>query len=402
MTKYSEIERGMETARVLQHVQKGVPLAKGYQSMAYIGLDVHKDSIAVAIAWPGREEPEYRGEILNTPKAIEKMIRRLSPDGELLAFCYEAGPCGYVVYRQISGTGHVCEVVAPSLIPKKAGDRVKTDRRDAKLLARLYRAGELTTVWIPGPEQEAIRDLTRAREDMKDLEKKAKQRLGAFLLRHGYVYTAGKSKWTQRYFCWLEGIKFDNPIQQIVLQEYIDTVKQAMERVSSLVQQMEQALEGWSLTPVVEALMSLRGISLVTAMTVMAELGDISRFDSAPQLMAFLGLVPSEHSSGPSTRRGGITKTGNGHARRSLVESSWAYRFPARKTAALQRRAEKTPDAVQAIAWKAQKRLCGRYRTLCDAGKVKQEVCIAIARELTGFIWAIACEVMDKKAKCNK
>ena len=318
----------------------------------------------------------------------------------MISFCYEAGPCGYDVYRQISKLGHHCDVVAPSLIPTKPGDRVKNDRRDSEKLSRLSRAGELTSVWVPDQEQEAMRDLTRAREDMKGLERTTKQRLNAFLLRYGCIYESDKSRWTQAHFRWLEKIKFDIPVQQIVFQEYVDAVKQAEARVAGLVKEMEKALKNWALAPVVEALMALRGIKLIAAMTVMAELGDITRFDSPRQLMSFLGLVPSEYSSGQSRRQGGITKTGNGHARRVLVEAGWCYRFPARKTAHLQRHAEKCSDEVQAIAWKAQKRLCGRYAHLLGRGKLKVQVCTAVARELIGFIWAIACEVMNKNVKC--
>lgn len=363
----------------------------------YVGLDVHKDTIAVSIAESDGHKPRYYGEISNTQKAIEKLANKLSPYGEIIAFCYEAGPCGYGIYRQLTALGHDCIVVAPSLIPTKPGDRVKTDRRDSESLARLHRANELTAVWVPDNEQEAIRDLTRAREDMKHLERQSRQRLSAFLLRHGKNYDSGKSKWTLTYFRWLEHIKFDHPVQQIVFQEYIDSVKQQQERVKGLEKEMEKSLDGWVLSPVVEALMALRGCKLITAMTIMAELGDITRFDSPRQLMGYLGLVPSEYSSGKSTRRGGITKTGNGHVRRVLTESAWCYRFPARKTAHLQRRAEATSEAVQAIAWKAQKRLCGRYRYLIDRGLLKVKVSTAIAREMTGFIWAIACEVMGKK-----
>lgn len=364
---------------------------------AYIGLDVHKASISVSIAEAGRQEPEFRGEIPNDPKAIDTLVCQLSQrfEGQPLLFSYEAGPCGYGLYHQIQASGHDGEVVAPSLIPRRAGDRVKTDRRDAKMLARLSRSGELTPVWVPTPEQEAIRDLTRAREDMKAIELKARQRLSAFLLRHGKIY-GGKSKWIPVHFRWLETVRFDTPVQQIVLEEYVDAVKEAQRRVAGLEKQMEAALPGWSLAPVVKALMAMRGVSLITAMTVLAELGDISRFDSPRQLMAYLGLVPSEHSSGDSRRQGGITKTGNGHVRRVLVEAAWSYRFPARKTRIIQRRAEKTSPAVQAIAWEAQKRLCGRYRRLAATGKVAQQVTTAVARELAGFLWAIACEAMGK------
>ena len=364
---------------------------------AYIGLDIHKATIAVSIAEAGRHEPEFRGEIPNEPKAVDKLIRQLSErfGGQPLLFSYEAGPCGYGLYHQVQASGQDCEVVAPSLIPRKAGDRVKTDRRDAQMLARLSRSGELTPVWVPTPEQEAIRDLTRAREDMKAIELKARQRLSAFLLRHGKVYR-GKSKWIPVHFRWLETVRFDTPVQQIVLEEYVDAVKGAQRRVAGLEQQMEAVLPSWSLAPVVEALMAMRGIGLITAMTVLAELGDISRFDSPRQLMAYLGLVPSEHSSGGSRRQGSITKTGNGHVRRVLVEAAWSYRFPARKTRIIQQRAERTSSTVQAMAWEAQKRLCGRYRRLAATGKLKPLVITAVARELAGFLWAIACEAMDK------
>jgi transposase len=364
----------------------------------YVGLDTHKETIAVSVADAAGGRARYYGELANRPAAVAKLIKRMSPDGEVVSFCYEAGPCGYELYRQITQTGHDCVVVAPSLIPTRPGDRVKTDRRDSEALARLHRAGELTPVWVPDEEQEAIRDLTRAREDMKLVERQLRQRLNAFLLRHGCRYP-GKSKWTQAHWRWLERLTFSQPAQQIVLQEYIDAVKRQQDRVAELESEMARALPGWTLAPLVEALMALRGCRLITAMTVAAELGDISRFDSPRQLMAFLGLVPSESSSGPNKRRGGITKTGNSHVRRVLIEAAWCYRFPARKSAAVQRRAERTPDAVQAIAWKAQKRLCARYRQLTHRGLMSVKISTAIARELSGFIWAIACEVMSQQRK---
>ncbi len=362
----------------------------------YVGLDTHKETIAVAVADAVGGKARYYGEIANTPEEVGKLVKRLCPDGEVISFCYEAGPCGYEVYHQIRGLGHHCSVVAPSLVPRKPGERVKTDRRDSEKLSRLDRAGELTPVWVPDREQEAMRDLTRAREDMKGLERTTKQRLNAFLLRYGRHYASGKSRWTQAHRRWLERLKFEQPVQQIVFQEYVDAVKQAEARVGGLEQEMQKALQSWKLAPVVEALMALRGIKLISAMTIMAELGDITRFDSPRQLMSFLGLVPSEFSSGLTRRRGGITKTGNGHVRRVLIEAGWCYRFPARKTAHLQRHAEKCSDEVQAIAWKAQKRLCGRYTHLLGRGKLKVQVCTAVARELVGFIWAIAGEEMNK------
>jgi transposase len=358
------------------------------QFTKFIGMDVHKATITVSVAEPGGREVRYLGEIANTTEAIAKLVRQLRKDEAELSFCYEAGPCGYDIYRQLTELGWDCQVVAPSLIPKKTGDRVKTDRRDSVMLARLHRAGELTAVWVPDDAQEALRDLTRAREDMKHLQRQAKQRLLAFLLRYGKCY-AGKSNWTQAHFRWLEEMKFIQPVQQIVFQEYVDTVKALSKRVGALDEQLAAAASESAFWPVIEALMALRGISLLTASTIVAEIGDLKRFASAPQLMAYLGLVPSEHSSGTTKTRGAITKTGNGHVRRVLVEAAWTYRHPARKTAVLQRRAERTSEAVQQIAWDAQKRLCGRYRLMETKGKLKVQACTAVARELAGFIWAI-------------
>ncbi|MCY4448152.1 MAG: IS110 family transposase [Chloroflexi bacterium] len=292
-----------------------------FEYNAYVGLDVHKETIAVAVAVPGREDPVFRGEIRNQRSSLRRLVGRLSPDGEVLSFAYEAGPCGYGVYRELVAMGHDCMVAAPSLIPRKAGDRVKTDRRDALNLARLHRAGELRAVWVPDSEQEAMRDLTRAREDMKAIELKARQRLGAFLLRHERIYT-GRSRWTQAHFHWLEEQSFEHPVQQVVFQEYVDAVMETQRRVAGLEEQIHQAIATWSLRPVVEALISLRGVNVLTAVTVLAELGDLTRFDTPRQLMSHLGLVPSEHSSGPRRRQGGITETGNGHARRVLVEAA--------------------------------------------------------------------------------
>lgn len=368
-----------------------------HDNTKHVGLDVHKDTIAVAIAGGERSGGgggRSWGTIENRPGQVKKLVKALSPHGEVVRFYYEAGPCGYGLYRQLTALGHDCQVVAPSLIPRKSGDRIKTDRRDALNLARLGRAGELTTVWVPDDEQEAMRDLMRCREDAKVSQRQMRQQLSGYLLRHGRVYADG-DKWTQRFFRWLETLKFDSPIQQIVFQEYVDAVTQATAKVTSLDKQIEESVQGWSMKPMVEALMALRGFQRIAAMTVVAELGDVTRFDSPRQLMAFLGLVPSEHSSGQTTHRGGITKAGNSHVRKMLIESSWCYRHPARKTAHLQRKAQKTPPAVQAIAWKAQKRLCGRYRKLTERGKPPTVVVAAIARELSGFIWAIYQQVMD-------
>ncbi len=373
-------------------------LTDGNRYAAFIGLDVHKDTLAIAVALPGRGEPAYWGEIANEPKALNKWLERLGTEfgGALLLFCYEAGPCGYGLYRQLLEVGHECQVVAPSLIPKKPGERIKTDRRDALKLARLLRAGDLTAVWVPDAEQEAMRDLTRARDDMKSQQRKARQQLNAFVLRQGQHWPRGKSRWTQTHYNWLESLRFDQPWLQIVLQEYIDAVKAATQRVDDLTDQMMRVLPSWSLSPVVDALVALRGIDKLAAMVLLAELGDISRFASPKQLMAYLGLVPSEHSTGNRRRQGGITLTGNSHARRMLVECAWSYRFPARQTMHLKRKAKNASEQAKAIAWRAQKRLCGRYRQLSQSGKNIKLVCVAIARELVGFIWDIVRQEMPR------
>jgi transposase len=265
----------------------------------YVGMDVHKETIAVAVAEARGGEVRYLGEIANSAEAIQKLVKQLRKGDAQLSFCYEAGPCGYGIHRQLTELGWDCQVVAPSLIPKKAGDRVKTDRRDSVSLARLHRVGELTAVWVPDGAQEALRDLTRAREDMKHLQRQAKQRSLAFLLRHGKRYD-GKGHWTQAHYRWLESVKFSQPLQQIVFQEYVDTVKRLSQRVAALDQQMADAAATSVWWPVIEALMALRGVSLLTATTIVAEIGDLQRFASAPQLMAYLGLVPPRPATGTS------------------------------------------------------------------------------------------------------
>ena len=261
----------------------------------FVGMDVHKETIAVSVAETFGGEVRYQGEIRNTPEAVGKLIRQLQKGGAKLLCCYEAGPCGYVLHRQLLGMGVANQVVAPSLIPKKPGDRIKTDRRDSQTLARLLRAGELTAVWVPDEAQEALRDLTRGREDLKHLERQAKQRLQAFLLRHGKVYGHEK-KWTRMHFHWFENVKFDQPIQQFVFQDYLDTLQMLTRQVEALEKQLESAGSASGFGPVIEGLMALRGISRIAATTTMAEIGDLHRFPTAPQLMAYLGLVPSEHS----------------------------------------------------------------------------------------------------------
>jgi len=358
----------------------------------YIGLDVHKEKISVAVADPGRGQPLYWGEIENRPEAVKRLLARLSVAGERLRLCYEAGPCGYELYRRIVAAGHDCGVVAPALIPRKPGERIKTNRRDSLSLARLDRAGELTAVWVPDSEQEAMRDLSRAREDMKIIDKQLRQRLNGFLLRQGRIWS-GRGRWTQAHWRWLETQRFGSPYQQIVLEEYVEAVQAAQERTAELDKQLQEASESWSLRAAMRAAMALRGVDRTAAITLLAELDDLSRFENARQLMSYVGLVPSERSSGDKRRQGAVTKAGNAHARRILVECAWAYRFPARKTALIQRRAEKAPLAVQAIAWQAQKRLCGRFRRLQARGVSTPKTVTAIARELCGFLWAVVCEV---------
>ena len=393
MKKFNPNEARIETASALDTVMQA-GMAKCYG--AYVGLDVHKETISVAVALAGREEPQWRGEMAHTVKAVGKLIERLSKefDGQVLLFCYEAGPCGYGLYRQILEAGHECEVVAPSLIPTKSGERVKTDRRDALKLARYLRAGDLTAVWVPDEEQEAVRDLCRARGDMKSQERKAQQQLNAFVLRHGHHWPARKKRWTAAHFNWMEELTFAHDWQQVVLQEYIEAVKAASARVADMMAQMERVLPQWRLASVVHSLMALRGIDKLSAMTLLAELGDISRFQSPRQLMAYLGLVPGEHSSGARRRLGAITLTGNRHARRTLIESAWSYRFAPRQTAHLKRKAANASQQAKAIGWRAQKRLCGRYRTLTQGGKNTKLVCVAIARELVGFVWDIVRQEM--------
>ena len=357
----------------------------------HIGMDVHKETIAVAAAEGEGGAVRYLGEIPNNAEAVRRLLKRLAGEGGRLRFCYEAGPCGYGLYRRIVAAGHACAVVAPALIPRKPGERVKTDRRDSLNLARLDRSGDLTAVWVPDLEQEAMRDLSRAREDMKTLDKQTRQRLSAFLLRQGRTF-AGKQRWTQAHFRWIELQKMDSAVQQIVLEEYVAAVRAGQAHTAALQQQLLEAANDWSLGPAAEALTALRGVGRTAAITLLAELGDVNRFENPSQLMGYVGLTPSEHSSGGRRRQGGLTKTGDAHARRMLVECAWAYRFPARKTARIERRSERASAAVRALSWKAQKRLCGRFHRLTARGKRPTVVVAAIARELTGFIWAVVCE----------
>ncbi len=367
-------------------------------NVKYIGMDVHKNSITIAIADQGhRHAARIYGTISNDLIALDKFCRKMVSSADQLHFVYEAGPCGYGIYRHLSKQGFDCVVVAPSLIPRKSGERIKTDHRDAKMLAQLHRAGELTAVYVPDIQDEAMRDLTRAREDAVIATRKAKQRLGAFLLRNDIIYS-GRTKWSNAYFNWLADISMPHRAQQVTLQEYIDAVHENLKRVERITDQIRQMMPDWSLAPVVCALQTARGVSLIVAVTVLAELGDLTRFEKPQQLMAYLGLVPSEHSSGDSVKRGSITKTGNNHVRSVLIEAAWAYRLKPRVSRDLRKRQQGQSAAVCQIAWKAQLRLCARYRTLMARGKSKQVVVTAIARELCAFLWAITKQVHPTQA----
>ncbi|MDH5444810.1 MAG: IS110 family transposase [Gammaproteobacteria bacterium] len=363
------------------------------QNILFIGMDVHKESIEIAVVDGANQEVRRYGKIGGTRDAMRKALRKLVSQGKVLHFCYEAGPCGYELYRYLVSEGHACWVVAPSLIPKKAGDKVKTDKRDAIQLARLLRAGELTPVYVPNREDEAIRDLSRAREDAMLVQKAARQRLKSFLLRHDIRYQ-GKTAWNESHLRWLaDEVSCSSPAQQIVFQEYVNAVTEADHRLKRLNEQIEIFASQWRLYPVVEALMSMRGVKMTVAVTVVSELGDLSRFENPKQLMSFLGLTPSEYSSGPRQTRGRITKTGNGHVRRILIEAAWCYRFPAKVSREMQKRQETLPLSIRAIAWRAQLRLTQRYRHLQQKGKSHNVTVVALARELVGFMWAIAKEV---------
>ena len=365
----------------------------GHHSEAFVGIDTSKLRNAVAIAEAGRRgELRYLGEVDTRETATRKLVAGLAAKYRKLTFCYEAGPTGYGLQRLIESLGHTCIVVAPSLIPKKAGERVKTNRRDAEGLARLLRAGELTAVWVPDERHEAMRELTRARDaSRQDLTRK-RQQVSSMLLRLGRHYP-GIRTWGARHRAWLANQKFVHPEQRLAIEELLLAERQAGERIARLEQAIRSAVADWSLAPVVPALQAMRGIDLVSAVTILAEIGDLSRFASPRQLMAYLGLVPSERSTGESVKRGSITKAGNGRARRVLVEAAWAYRHPPRVGYEKQAQVAAAPVRAREIAWKAQVRLCKRFRTLSRKGKKSTVVATAIARELAAFIWAINREV---------
>lgn len=354
----------------------------------YVGLDVHADTTAIGIAARGRDAPRFVG---TTGPQLSELLKALSHLGrpEQLLLAYEAGPCGYTLARELATKGYRCEVIAVSKTPRKPGDRVKTDRRDALSLARYLRAGELTAITIPDARDEAIRDLSRAREDAVRARLKARQQLKAMLLRHGRRYT-GKTSWTAAHERHLATVSFAHPAQDIAYAEYRSAVREANERVVNITAALRGQVAGWRFAAVVATLTALRGIDFIAAATLVAELGDLSRFAHPKELMSFLGLVPSEYSTGETRVQGAITKTGNSHARRVLIESAWTYRYPARMSRTLVVRNQGQPKTVRDIAWRAQLRLCARFRRLSARGVHQNKICVAVARELAAFVWDVA------------
>jgi transposase len=353
-------------------------------------MDVHKESIEVAIA--DGKEPRHYGRIGGDAHSVDRVIRKLRSAHRNLMVVYEAGPCGFWLYRRLKHRGIECMVVSPSMTPRNAADRVKTDRRDALKLARLARAGELEPIYVPDEGDEAMRDLVRAREDAVCMQRQAKQRLQALLLRHEIRYV-GRSSWTAAHRRWIAKLKLPNPAQQIAFEEYVQAVEEAGKRLERFEAAISAELERWRWRPVVEALQALRGISSLHAVRIVAELGDFQRFESPRRLMGYLGLIPSEDSSGPRRRQGSITKAGNSSARRAMVEAAQAYAHPARVSWVIARRQTGLAKALCDIAWKAQLRLCARFRKLSARRLPRNKVIVAIARELSGFVWAIARQV---------
>lgn len=365
-------------------------------SIVFIGLDTHKEFNEVAYIEYGHDtQPVHLGRIASSKLALKKLVRQLQSKfpKATLHFAYEAGPCGYWVYRLLTSMGHPCYVVAPSLIPKKPGERVKTDKRDAIKLASLLSSGDIQPIYVPEPEDEAIRDLSRARETaMKDL-KDAKYQLKALLLRNNIKPTV-KDNWSQQHLRWLTELVLPHPSQQIVLQEQIQTITEHIKRLARLDNELTHHVKNWRYYPVVKAIQAMRGVRLLVAVGVIAELGDLTRFDHPRQLMSYLGLVPSEHSSGGHRRQGSITKCGNTRARRLLIEGAHSYRYSANISTELQKRQEALSKEIIDIGWQAQLRLCRRYQRLMKRGKHYNVVVTAIAREMVAYIWAIAREVV--------
>jgi len=361
-------------------------------NVRFVGLDVHADTIAAAVAEPDGEVRPL-GVIPNRLESIRKLVAKLGPVDQVKA-CYEAGPTGYVLYWQLNGLGVSCEVVAPSLTPVKAGDRVKTDRRDAAKLARCYRAGDLTPVWVPDAAHEALRDLVRAREDAREDQQRARQRLGKFLLRHNWQRPKDiKENWTQKHMTWIKSrVRFEQPASQAAFLDYVHEVEHAADRLERIEKAIDDAIAAAppEIQQVVQALQALRGVGKIVAVTVVAEVGSLSRFANPRQLMSYAGMVSCEYSSGNRIQRGGITKTGNAHLRRVIVEAAWAYQHKPWIGGWLAQRQQGLDEEIKAIAWKAQWRLCMRYKRLAAKGKNKPQIVTAIGRELLGFLWAIA------------
>jgi transposase len=364
----------------------------------FVGLDVHAATIAVAVA-EGRREGEVRslGIIPNEPAAVRKLVQKLGKKG--LRTCYEAGPTGFALYWQLAELGVPCDVIAPTLVPKKAGDRIKTDRRDALKLARCFRAGDLTPVWVPDQAHEALRDLVRAREAAKYDQHRARQRLGKFLLRAARKPPSGIA-WSTKHIEWIRTLRFDHVAQQATLTDYLAEVDHASQRIARLEQAIDDAVKDASPTvrAVIDGLQALRGVGKLIATTIAVEIGSFVRFKTAKQLMAYCGVVPSENSSGTKRRQGAITKTGNAHVRRVLFEAAWCCRHRPNLGATLKKRQQALSATTNEIAWKAQHRLYRRYIALSARGKPSQKVIGAVGRELLGFIWAVAVQIEHELA----
>lgn len=359
-------------------------------STAFIGMDVHKESIDVAIA--DAKEARHYGRVGGDAASVDRLIKKLRGAHRRVKFVYEAGPCGFWIYRRLRAQGLECMVVSPSMTPRKASDRVKTDRRDAMKLARLARAGELEPIYVPDALDEAMRDLVRAREDAVSMQRQARQRLQALLLRNEIRYV-GRSSWTRAHRRWIAKVKLPNPAQQIAFEEYVQACEECERRVERFEQAILAQLEQWRWRRAVEELQALRGISQLHAVRIVAELGDFQRFETPRRLMGYLGMIPSEDSSGRRRRQGAITKAGNSSARRALIEAAQAYAHPARVSWVIARRQVRASSRACEIAWKAQVRLCSRFGRLAARRLPRNKVIVAVARELAGFVWAVAREI---------
>ena len=378
-------------------MHKNTASTRQSEAQKFVGLDVHKETIAVAVADRGIATPRSLGVIRNDLDELRKMLRRLGSPASLQV-CYEAGPCGYVVYRFLQRLKITCTIIAPSLIPRKPGDRIKTDRRDALALARLLRSGELTATWVPDEQHEALRDLVRAREDTVEDRLRARHRLGKLLLRNGLTPPVGVRAWSVRHRQWLDGLRWQDPAQELVFNEYRHHLEEIGQRIVRLEKELAARAQSSPHAQTIAALQAMRGIQLITAVTIVSEVGDIGRFETPRQLMAYAGLVPSEHSSGGRTHRGNITKNGNAHLRRVMVEAAWHNRHRPAHTPELRQRQRGVHPQACAVAWNAQQRLHKRYCHLISRGKSRPQVVVAVAREMLGFIWAIGQVVKASQA----